>query len=83
MSEATEDAPGTLILVDHGSRETWHHSVAFDGYTHSTACGQGIGAGSATLEVRMEIADWHDLDSRDCCDECAGSVRSLQPDTER
>jgi hypothetical protein len=55
-SDSTEQAPGTLIHVDHGSRETWHHSVAFNGYEHETACGLAVGCG-ATNEVRMEIAD--------------------------
>ena len=80
-AEATESAPGTLILVDHGSRTTWHHSVVFNGYEHETACGRAVGCG-ATDEVRLEIADWHDLDRKSCCDECAGSVRSLSPDAE-
>ena len=81
----TEQAPGTLILVNHGCRTTWHHSVSFDGsnqgHDHGTACGQAIDC-DAIKEVRMELAEWNDLDKKSCCDECAGSVRSLAPNTE-
>jgi hypothetical protein len=77
MTDATDSAPGTLILVDHGSRMTWHHSVSFDGYEHGTACGQGVS--HAVDEVRMDLEEWADLDAASCCDECAGSVRSLVP----
>jgi hypothetical protein len=77
-SEPTPDAPGTAIRVDHGARETWHHSVAFDGYEHETACGQGIGP-APVLDVEMDVSAWPDLEgmTAGCCDECAGSVRSL------
>lgn len=79
----SERAPGTLIHVDHGSRETWHHSVWFDGVqTHETACGQYVNCDEFD-DLRMDISDWPDLDPKDCCDECAGSVRSLSTDTEQ
>jgi len=81
MSEDdTEQAPGTLIHVDHGPRETWHHSVAFDGYQHETACGQAVDCDEFD-ELRMDIAEWDDLNSKHCCDECAGAVRSLHTGT--
>ena len=76
----SESAPGTLILVDHGSRLTWHHSVSFDGREHGTACGQGVS--DAVDEVRLDILEWANLDKTSCCDECAGSVRSLVPTLE-
>lgn len=82
FSNGTEQAPGTLILVDHGTRETWHHSVSFDGDEHATACGQGISC-SAVNEVQMNISEWFDLETRRCCDECAGSVRSLATNDEQ
>ncbi len=69
-------AEGTLIRVDHGDRKTWHHSVSFDGYEHETACGQVLTCDRFD-ELRREIADWDDLESTACCDECAGSVRSM------
>lgn len=81
-SDGTEQAPGTLILVDYGTRETWHHSVSFDKWEHATACGQAIGCG-ATNEVLMNISEWFDLQTRRCCDECAGSVRSRVSGTDR
>lgn len=82
VTDGTEQAPGTLILVDYGTRETWHHSVSFDKWEHATACGQAIGCG-ATNEVRMDISEWFDLETHRCCDECAGSVCSLAPGNER
>jgi hypothetical protein len=78
----SEFYPGTLILVDHGSRTTWHHSVSFNGREHGTACGQGVGPDPID-EVRLNISEWHDLEGTSRCDECAGSVRSLVPRTER
>ena len=79
MSDATEDAPGTLIRVDHGDRRTWHHSVTFDGYTHGTACGLEVECDEFD-ELLREISEWTGLETEQCCDECAGSVRSLLPD---
>lgn len=81
-ARATKDAPGTLIRVDHGTRQTWHHSVAFDGYTHGTACGQAVDCDEFD-ELRMDLSDWSDFDPQECCDECAGSVRSLCPELDR
>jgi hypothetical protein len=40
---SSEDSPGTLILADEFGRNlTWHHSVAFDGSRHTTACGREV-----------------------------------------
>ena len=72
----SEQAPGTLILVDHGSRKTWHHSVHFDGYDHGTACGMAVDCDDVR-HVCIDLSEWSDLDTSECCDECAGSVRSL------
>lgn len=75
-----EKVRGTLIRADHGSRKTWHHSVEFDGFdTHETACGQSVECEEFD-ELIMEIEEWDQLDPNLCCDECAGSVRSLLPD---
>lgn len=43
-TDGGEDEPtGTLILVDQTGRSlTWHHSVEFDGYVHTTACDRVI-----------------------------------------
>jgi hypothetical protein len=81
MTDPTESYPGTLILVNHGSRTTWHHSVSFDGREHGTACGQGVGPDPID-EVCLNIEEWDHLDGRSC-DECAGSVRSLASGTDR
>jgi len=76
---ASEQAPGTLIRVDNGRRDTWHHSVAFDGYRHETACGMAV---DEVGEVEMDLSEWFDREEFRC-DECAGSVRSLCPDSDR
>ena len=81
MSE-TDQATGTLIRVNHGAREMWHHSVEFDGYEHETACGQSFECHEVNC-VLLEISAWGDIYKQRCCDECAGSVRSLSPGGER
>ena len=81
---SSADAPGTAICVDHGARKTWHHSVAFDGTEHETACGQGIFP-EAVLDVEMDLAAWDDLEDAEAletgrCDESTGSVWALVPE---
>ncbi|WEL29830.1 hypothetical protein [Haloferax volcanii] len=50
---------GTLIATDDG----WHHSVAFDGSLHTTACGRQV---ACPVDVDMDVG----LGRDDVCDDC-------------
>lgn len=73
-----EGPTGTIIRAEHAAGHTWHHSVEYDGVegVHKTACGMAVHTSSVTSVV-MDPVVWNDLESRWCCDECAGSVESL------
>jgi hypothetical protein len=62
---------GTLIKaassLDPDAPE-WHHSVEFDGYDHTTACGRTIAAGDDVDEVLLEIPDG--LETGNTCPNC-------------
>jgi len=81
-SPQDRDRPGTAILVDHGVRETWHHSVAFDGREHTTVCGQAVWRAPIRAVVRDLTADTEvDPPADGWCSECRGSVQSMQSET--
>ena len=74
----TEREPtGTLILVDEpGRRLTWHHSVAFDGYQHTTACGREVDCDDIRdVEMEPPREAWHKhVTPNTSCPTCYDSV---------
>lgn len=80
MSESNADPTGTLILADEPARPLrWHHSVEFDGYTHTTACGRVL---DTSVEIRDVLLDpvrgWAEhVKPANGCPICHDSVRGL------
>ena len=81
-SSQDRDRPATAILVNHDLRETWHHSVAFDGRGYTTTCGQivwlapiraVVGDLTVTAEVDHPASGW--------CSEHWRPVQSVQSET--
>lgn len=75
MSGADNQRHGTLIEVTVGNYDAEglvHHSVAFDGYEHTTACGLTIAAGDPIKNVETDVpADLADVDN--ICNGCVSS----------
>lgn len=81
MADGNDQSRGqeTAILVDHGVRETWHHSVAFDGREYTTACGQVVWLAPIRAVVHDLTANTPTDSSADgWCSECRRSVQSVQ-----
>jgi len=79
--ESTDDAPGTLVLADEPHRSlTWHHSVEFDGFEHTTACGRELNVEHVQDVIlgdpRDDWAEW--VPPTDGCPDCHRSVRGEQ-----
>lgn len=91
LDSGVERARGTLILADEFGRPLqWHHSVEFDGYTHTTACGREIDPSDDVREVLMDdpVDDWSaNVKPANSCAACHRSVRALRvrdnPGTEK
>ena len=72
-----DDGPsGTLILADESMRNlTWHHSVEFDGYKHTTACGRDVGCDDIRDVVMNPVDGWHkNVTPNNGCPSCYDSV---------
>lgn len=76
----SSNAPGVIIRVEHATRHQYHHSVAYDGETHETACGMAYSVDRVSA-VETDLSEWPNLvDSRHPCKPCTGSVESLVPE---
>jgi len=71
---------GTLILTSQPGRSlTWHHSVEFDGYVHTTACGRTVDCDNIHTVELDPIETWHEtVTPSDGCSSCYDSVQELR-----
>jgi hypothetical protein len=82
----TNQATGTAILVEKPNLACpfWHHSVEFDGYEHTTACGMTVDCDEINEVLMDTVEGWNEeIGPANRCPECHGSVRSLQPAANR
>ena len=75
MSEES-DVSGTLVLADEPARRiTWHHSIEFDGYRHTTACEREIHCDHIRDVFLDPVEAWHKrVKPANSCPSCYDSV---------
>lgn len=75
--ETEQDGPGgTLLLTDEPGRPIrWHHSVKFEGYKHTTACGRKIDTDDVRDVFLDPVHAWHKrVTPANSCPTCYDSV---------
>lgn len=77
---ADDEVEGTLILSDETARSlSWHHSVEFDGHTHTTACRREIDCDDIR-DIELDPRDaWRsNVTPSNGCPTCYDSVFGLR-----
>lgn len=74
---SNSEPTGTLILADETGRSlTWHHSVEFDGYIHTTACEREVECDDIRdVELEPREAWRKHVTPNNGCPTCHDSVR--------
>jgi len=87
MPEDSDDDlhTGTLILTSEPRhRLQWHHSVKFDGFVHTTACGRQIDTDHIQNVELDPVETWHEtVTPSDGCGQCSKSVQELREEQDR